>query len=697
MDQQDLEKLLIQIGVTGIVQRGQNLMAHCPSGRHADRRPSWGINVNSPHMHGCFACFPAGTLVDTKKGKRAIETLRAGDFVLTANGKFEKVTACIENPKQKLWRLELSLVGYTLDATANHGIYCREVIRRRDGHVKSVGPLTKVSLGALTRNHYVRLTSYKADKTLRVFDSGGYCLFGDHKGKRFPKKARPTPELAELLGWYAAEGSISSEGRVVFFTLSSKEITHADRIESLLLSVFGLTSTTKVRGSRLDVVCCSVDLARFLELNVGKSAANKFVSDVLLLSDFKCRESFLDAYYLGDGHLYLERYRSAVSVSPKLANGVLRLAVSLGYTVMSAVKPAYSRKGVNHRESYFVKWFNGVRRSTRNFRILDDGEYVRVQSVKPLGNRKVPVFNITVEPTHRYSVNGIEVANCDFKGSLVGLLVEVGHYSVKRAMQVAGQQERLVDTTAIKEVLKWAEQRIKNEIKTFSSDYLLPYDRSRISDTYFKLRGLSAATVAACDLLYDSADSRVLFPWYIGGNLVAITGRTIFPRVARDGRKIRSYLEGSEKRNFIYLPSRVIARGPLVVVEGEIDALKVYEAGIHNVAALGQSRLSDGARDLMLNSEATEILMFPDDDEAGEKMAGLVEKGFGNKKVVRRIEYPMSLKKNYRHLIGRGHKLDPGTLSLEDLRELLVNVKASAFPRWSKVSACWSSGNPFSL
>jgi hypothetical protein len=99
----------------------------------------------------------------------------------------------------------------------------------------------------------------------------------------------------------------------------------------------------------------------------------------------------------------------------------------------------------------------------------------------------------------------------------------------------------------------------------------------------------------------------------------------------------------------------------------------------------------------MLNSEATEILMFPDDDEAGEKMAGLVEKGFGNKKVVRRIEYPMSLKKNYRHLIGRGHKLDPGTLSLEDLRELLVNVKASAFPRWSKVSACWSSGNPFSL
>lgn len=52
-------------------------------------------------------CFAAGTLVSTPNGVTAIENLEIGDTVLTPIGE-RKVTACIANPKAKMYGVQLA-------------------------------------------------------------------------------------------------------------------------------------------------------------------------------------------------------------------------------------------------------------------------------------------------------------------------------------------------------------------------------------------------------------------------------------------------------------------------------------------------------------------------------------------------------------------------------------------------------------
>lgn len=258
---------------------------------------------------------------------------------------------------------------------------------------------------------------------------------------------------------------------------------------------------------------------------------------------------------------------------------------------------------------------------------------------------------------------------CGFKGVLRGLLIHLG-VSVRQAKLLAAEEETTTST------LQLSLERTTTQ-KTFEHDELFPFYSTVRSDTYFRLlRGLSMKTIRACQLMHDLKDNRVMFPWFLDGQLVGLTGRTLSPKAAREGTKIRSYLEGVSKRDNLYLPQGKITREMLVVVEGEVDALKVYEAGFTNVGAV-TGRLSSRQTDLMLNSSAVGVIAFGDDDKTGRLLNRELEAAIGSRKMYKEANYDCVRAEFPKR------KLDPGFLPLEAIRKVMKHTRL--FPSMSKL------------
>lgn len=280
-----------------------------------------------------------------------------------------------------------------------------------------------------------------------------------------------------------------------------------------------------------------------------------------------------------------------------------------------------------------------------------------------------PSWGISVAKPHFHGC-----FSCGFKGTLRTLLIHLG-MSPSQARIVSEEESVEIKPSDLRLLLK--AQR-KEEAKSFEADELFLYYPTQRSDTYFRLiRGISFRTVRACHLMHDVKENRVLFPWFEGDKLVGLTGRTLSLREAKNGNKMKSYLQGVAKRNHLYLPQRKITPEPLIVVEGEGDALKVYDSGFKNVAAVA-GRLSDRQVNLMLNSPATEILGFGDDDATGQRLNRELEEKLGGVKVYREVRYDR-VRSNYPDT-----KLDPGKLSRKEVQELIKH--SVIFPSWRKVS-----------
>lgn len=289
----------------------------------------------------------------------------------------------------------------------------------------------------------------------------------------------------------------------------------------------------------------------------------------------------------------------------------------------------------------------------------------------PSGNHtdRRPSWGISVNAPHLHGCWA-----CGFKGSLRTLLIHLG-YSRANAMAVAG--ERDVDTKR----LRLPESNETPEPKYFKKDQLYPFYSTVRSDLYLRLRGLTLKTIRKANLLHDRKQNRVLFPWMLNGKLVALTGRALNPNVAKQGPKMLSYLPDSDKRNNLYIPAGELKGETLIAVEGEIDALKVWQATDYaNVCAAGHSDLSKGQAHLMLNSNARRVLAFGDHDSAGRKFNAAIEKMVGAQLRVTPVSYS-SILSSY-----PAQKLDPGSLTPAEIRKLLDEARGNLFPSWNKIT-----------
>ena len=199
--------------------------------------------------------------------------------------------------------------------------------------------------------------------------------------------------------------------------------------------------------------------------------------------------------------------------------------------------------------------------------------------------------------------------SCGYKGTLVYLLQNKFGRSKEDAEAIAGgapEQETFSNLGDINISRKYLE-----------SSKLFPlFENHPDKNRYLYKRGFSGKELATVALYYDPRQRRVVFPHIILGKLTGATGRAI------DENNLVKTLPyfNTKKGESLYIPSFDKRCKKLVLVEGEIDALKVHFATGLNVAAMCYGIMAKGQEKLIHTLSPKEIILCFDNDEAGGQL-----------------------------------------------------------------------------
>ena len=147
--------------------------------------------------------------------------------------------------------------------------------------------------------------------------------------------------------------------------------------------------------------------------------------------------------------------------------------------------------------------------------------------------------------------------------------------------------------------------------------------KSKVEE-WFKSRGISKETLKALKVTEGQefmpqtgkTENAIHFNYFAGNELVNVK--------YRDGRKNFKLYKGAEK--IFYNIDNVVGYEYCVIVEGEMDALSFYEAGIHNVISVPNgATLNSNNLDYLDNcidyfSDKEKIIIGVDSDEAGQAL-----------------------------------------------------------------------------
>lgn len=171
---------------------------------------------------------------------------------------------------------------------------------------------------------------------------------------------------------------------------------------------------------------------------------------------------------------------------------------------------------------------------------------------------------------------------------------------------------------------------------------------------YLEQRGISEQTQRLFRVGYDKDRKAVTIPWFDrDDNLRNIKYRAVCSKsfwYHPDGEEIKKLLFGTNILAGVPLPR-------LFVTEAEIDAMYLTEADLPAVA-MGGSRMSgDQAKELSL-LQPQEVVIFTDNDDPGEKAAGVIATHLLGRIALARVVFPTPRIK------------DANDFSIEQLRNL---------------------------
>ena len=159
-------------------------------------------------------------------------------------------------------------------------------------------------------------------------------------------------------------------------------------------------------------------------------------------------------------------------------------------------------------------------------------------------------------------------------------------------------------------------------------------DVSTKVEEWFKSRGISKETLRALKVTEGpefmpqtgKIENAIHFNYFAGNELVNIK--------YRDGRKNFKLYKGAEK--IFYNIDNIVGYEYCVIVEGEMDALSLYESGIHNVISVPNgATLNSNNLDYLDNcidyfSDKEKIIIAVDSDEAGQALQSELVRRLGS-------------------------------------------------------------------
>lgn len=381
-----------------------------------------GVGVKGMHAKVVVVeeCFPAGTLVITKRGFVPIEGVQVGDVVWTHRRRWRRVEATMSRQ-----RATVNVKGkghYGLVASEGHPFFAAadiDVLDKDGNPIKAISRPGWIPARELAGKYWVACTGVGGKKSLSF--EGKYLGAGRKKGRLSGFKARSS-EAAWVLGHWVAEGSCGASGTSnngqrdrVYFSIANHELEEVELRHKLA----GLTpSTCGVVGNSTNVTYTGGDyvpLASFLEAEFGAGAKNKRIPLWVVDEKREFRESFLEGLLYGDGHhvpdMAGQEARRLTTASRELAITAGVLGRSLGYQIsMHAGDHSGYDKEIRGRKlnsgTYYTVQFTRAGRDI-NF---DGFQLSRVRSADPTG-RVETLYDLTVEEDHSFTADGFYVHN----------------------------------------------------------------------------------------------------------------------------------------------------------------------------------------------------------------------------------------------------------------------------------------------
>lgn len=265
-------------------------------------------------------------------------------------------------------------------------------------------------------------------------------------------------------------------------------------------------------------------------------------------------------------------------------------------------------------------------------------------------NKDTPALNISKESPYVWRCWS---PKCAESGTLPRLVQQLGgmthieslRYIYRYRSQTIDAIDRLIKRAKEDDYELWPESKLNST--------LIPYD-DPVFDQLYK-RGFTKETLAFFDVGYSNKQKRITIPvrddW---GNFVGFTGRATLPLQ-------RKYWDKGLPKRFILFNLNLAKKyDEVIVVEGPLDALKIWQAGYHNVVAImGGGFTGEQAKKLLKNFQS--VIIFTDNDEPGkafaQKIEGVMRKGG---KRVFYVIYPEG-------------KKDPGEMTNQEIKECIDN------------------------
>jgi hypothetical protein len=353
-------------------------------------------SAKGKEMHLCLA---KGSLVLTQAGYRPIETIVAGDNVLTHQGRWRPVLISRGTGIQKTVRVSgQGIPGLTL--TPDHELW----MRRSSGYARERARAESANPEWVEAQH-----SHKNYANLKV-----------------PPTQQPSVTDSHywwVVGRWLADGHWSSRDSAVI-SCGYHEI---DTL-SQQLGKFGGNQWSDVGTGAQIILKDSGRILRTILDECGNGAAGKHLPPEAYGLPSILAKSLLDGYFSGDGNLVESRKRyQATSVSRALLLGIAIL-MQRAYSAIASVYPGRKARSsricgriVNCQQEWIFSCdMPDIERRKKPF-FLEDGAWKRIRKVEPSG--EIETWNLRVEEDESFIAEGCVVKNCPMQLDLADRVI----------------------------------------------------------------------------------------------------------------------------------------------------------------------------------------------------------------------------------------------------------------------------------
>lgn len=270
-------------------------------------------------------------------------------------------------------------------------------------------------------------------------------------------------------------------------------------------------------------------------------------------------------------------------------------------------------------------------------------------------NRDSPAFNIGKEPPYPFRCWN---PKCDARGTLVKLIMTLCHKDIIGALKMMNKYRTSVSNLSelIEKIKDDQEDTYDVLPESLLEKVKLDYDKEPEKLKVFEDRGITRQTIEEFRIGYSQRRRRLTIPvWDEDKNFVGFSGRAVTADVVP-----KYWDRGLPKRHILFNLDNARSSGEAIIVEGPIDAIKVWQAGYKNVVAFFGGGFSNIQAE-KLTKTFKEVTIFTDNDEPGrafvEKIAAKCrEKGV----TIYVVEYPDDRK-------------DPGELNEKEIQHAIEN------------------------